>query len=92
MKHAPLSGHRVCIACQQAYPITMFAGRGSKTCKRCRDARDAKVQARAAPKSPPYTAPELRAPVRPGALDAYALPTRHMGKRYYPDGRVEPVE
>ena len=92
MKHAPLSGHRVCIACQQAYPITMFAGRGSKTCKRCRDARDAKVQARAAPKSPPYTAPELRMPVRSGALAAFELPTRHMGKRYYPDGRVEPIE
>lgn len=91
-KLAPLSANRVCIVCQQAHPIAMFAGRGSKTCKRCRDARDAKVQARAAPKSPPYTAPELRMPVRPGALDAFALPSRHANQRRFRDGRVEPAE
>ena len=40
---------------------------------------------------PPYTAPELRAHVRPGALDASALPSR-VGKRlFYPDGRVGEV-
>ena len=38
-----------------------------------------------------YTAPELRAHVRPGALDASALSSR-VGKRlFYPDGRVGEV-
>lgn len=36
-----------------------------------------------------YTAPELRAPVRPGAMDAMALPSRMGDRLYYRDGRVE---
>lgn len=39
-----------------------------------------------------YTGAELRAHVRPGALDALALPSR-MGRRlHYRDGRVEVLE
>ena len=43
-------------------------------------------------KTNPYTAPEL-APFsgRPGAMDAFALPSRRGGARYYRDGRVEVV-
>lgn len=40
---------------------------------------------------PPYTAPELRAHVRPGALDASVLPSRVGKRRFYPDGRVGKV-
>ena len=40
----------------------------------------------------PYTCPELRPfDGRPGAMDAFALPSRRGGARYYRDGRVEVV-
>lgn len=43
-------------------------------------------------KTNPYTAPELRPFAgRPGAMDAFALPSRRGGARYYRDGRVEGV-
>jgi len=43
-------------------------------------------------KTNPYTAPELRPFAgRPGAMDAFALPSRRGGGRYYRDGRVEVV-
>ena len=39
-----------------------------------------------------YTGAELRAfAARPGAMDAFALPSRRGGARYYRDGRVEVV-
>ena len=38
-----------------------------------------------------YTGAELRAHVRPGALDAFALPSRVGKRRFYPDGRVGEV-
>lgn len=39
-----------------------------------------------------YTGAELTAfAARPGAMDAFALPSRRGGSRYYRDGRVEVV-
>ena len=40
----------------------------------------------------PYTCPELRPyDGRPGAMDAFALPSRRFDRRVYRDGRVEGV-
>lgn len=40
----------------------------------------------------PYDTPELKPFTgRPGAMDAFALPSRRGGARYYRDGRVEVV-
>lgn len=92
-KLAPLGANRVCIACQLAHPRSAFEGRGGKVCRGCRDARSALAKAKAPVLGgAPYTAPELRMPVRPGALDAFALPSRHANQRRFRDGRIEPAE
>lgn len=40
----------------------------------------------------PYPCPELRPyEGRPGAMDAFALPSRRFDRRVYRDGRVEGV-
>jgi hypothetical protein len=40
----------------------------------------------------PYPCPELRPyDGRPGAMDAFALPSRRFDRREYRDGRVEGV-
>ncbi len=58
------------------------------------DRRRAKVRARItnASSAQPYDGAELRAHVRPGALDAQALPSRMRRRLHYRDGRVEVLE
>ena len=47
---------------------------------------------RCTPKTHYSLVDELRAfAARPGAMDAFALPSRRGGVRYYRDGRVEVV-
>jgi DNA-binding MarR family transcriptional regulator len=50
-------------------------------------------EAGASPKPEPYTAPELQPyQVRPGAMDAFKLPSRMFNRLHYRHGRVEEIE
>lgn len=40
----------------------------------------------------PYEGQELAPPMRPGAMDAFAWPSRAGDRLYYRDGRVEGVQ
>jgi len=40
---------------------------------------------------PLYAPPRSRHHLKPGGVDAFALPSRRGGARYYRDGRVEGV-
>ena len=79
-------GHRRCAAC-----MAYSTGGQERRHISAADRRRAKVRARItnASSGQPYDGAELRAHVRPGALDALALPSR-MGQRlHYRDGRME---
>ena len=79
-------GHRSCAACMAA----VLHGQERRHISAA-DRRRAKVRARVtnASSSQPYDGAELRAHVRPGALDALALPSRMGNRLHYRDGRVE---
>ena len=100
-QHAPLHGARLkkCAACGQVKPLTAYTARGHKRCSDCigythgragangRLRRPANAPITNATTTELYDGAELRTPVRPGALDAFAWPSRYGSRLVYRDGR-----
>lgn len=83
--HAPYE--RVCIACGHVRAAVEYSGR-RRTCDRCLHARLAGIAPSGSsdhkPHYPIYDGAELRPFTgRPGAMDAFALPSLRFGKRVY---------
>lgn len=75
---------RVCLACRRCRPMIEYCG-ARRTCNDCMAARlrgATPVGPAGTPRYTPYDGAELRPfAARPGALDAYALPSVLLGQR-----------
>ena len=88
-----------CAACGQVKPLTEFTARGHTRCTNCIGythgragklgaiKRQAKVPVRNSTSTGLYNGAELRTPVRPGALDAFAWPSRYGSRLVYREKR-----
>lgn len=80
---------RRCIVCKSRKLLSLFPG-NLQTCADCKAEEQRK--ARASSSYALYDGAELRPFTgRPGAMDAFALPSRAMGRRKWRDGREEPA-
>ncbi len=96
----PLNANRICLVCAHAKPRSEFVGDRGRTCQSCLDRRLAKHGKRDVPQGPRetpitnatsrghYTGAELRPFAgRPGAMYAFALPSRMGDRLVYRSGR-----
>ncbi len=86
-------GHRTCTQCRQARPLIAYT-RNGRRCNTCAPEPGSHLPTRATPRAhngagTTYDGAELRPyDGRPGAMDAYRLPSRIGGSLHWRGGRV----